>query len=150
MSELESKQFIFGCIFLLSNKLQLLGDQVTESLTLKQWLLLNMIKKMGTPPPNLVDISRVMGTSRQNVSKMLGILEKKGMVALMPSPLDQRAVVVVLTEACEDYFTSKENAGNELLETLFAGFSAEELQAAATVLGKLFQNTEKAFMEIRL
>ena len=149
MTELENKQFIFGCLFLLSNKLQLLGDQVTESLTLKQWLLLNMIKKIGTPP-NLVDISRVMGTSRQNVSKMIGILEKKGMVALMPSPMDQRAVVVVLTEACEDYFASKENAGNELLETLFSDFSVEELQVAAAVLSKLLQNTEKASREIRL
>lgn len=68
-----------------------------------------------------MEIAKVIGTSRQNVRKMISILENKGMVKLQPSKTDQRAVYVTLTQKCLDYFTSKENAGNMLLDTLFSG-----------------------------
>jgi DNA-binding MarR family transcriptional regulator len=81
MPDRVNQQFIFGCIFLLANKLQLLGDKVTGEITLKQWFMLNMIQKMDNKLPNYNEIARMIGTSRQNVSKMISVLEKKGMVS---------------------------------------------------------------------
>ncbi len=145
----EYQQFIFGCIFLLSNKLQLLGDKITEELTVKQWFLLNMIKKMDNKTPNLVEIANVVGTSRQNISKMISILEKKGMIVLQPSKTDQRAVYVTLTQKCLDYFALKENEGNKLLDKLFSDITQSETEAVATILGHMLQNAETALMEER-
>jgi DNA-binding MarR family transcriptional regulator len=117
MSYREDQQYIFGCLLLLSNKLQLLGDKITGALTLKQWFLLNMIHNMKQKSPNIIEIARVIGTSRQNVSKMIAILEKKGMVKLDSSEMDHRAVNVTLTQKCFDYFASNESAGSQLLDT---------------------------------
>lgn len=147
MSARENQQFIFGSIFLLSNKLQLLGDKVTEELTLKQWFLLNMIQKMDNKSPNYMEIAKMLGTSRQNVSKMVTVMEKKGMVKLHPSKTDQRAVNVTLTQKCFDYFASKENAGNALLDTLFSGILPTETKHAAKLLGHMLQNVETALKE---
>lgn len=144
MSDKENQQFIFGCIFLLSNKLQLLGDKVTQEITLKQWFLLNMIQNMDNKSPNFMEIAKVIGTSRQNVIKMISVLEKKGMVKLQPSKTDQRAVYVTLTQKCFDYFASKENAGNTLLDTLFSGIPPAETKRVAALLGHMLQNTETA------
>lgn len=144
MSDKENQQFIFGCVFLLSNKLQLLGDKVTQEITLKQWFLLNMIQKMDNKSPNFMEIAKVIGTSRQNVSKMISILEKKGMVKLQLSKTDQRAVYVTLTQKCFDYFASKENAGNTLLDTLFSGIPPAETERGAELLGHMLQNAEVA------
>jgi DNA-binding MarR family transcriptional regulator len=150
MSDRENQQFIFGSIFLLSNKLQLLGDKVTKEITLKQWFLLNMLQKMDNKSPNFMEIAKVIGTSRQNVSKMISILEKKGMVKLQPSKKDQRAVFVTLTQKCLDYFASKENAGNMLLDTLFSGIPPAETERVAALLGQMLLNTETTLKEEKM
>lgn len=144
MSDRENQQFIFGCLFVLSNKLQLLGDKITGELTLKQWFLLNMVKNMKSKSPNLIEIARVIGSSRQNVSKMITILEKKGMVKLQASATDHRAVYITLTQKCSDYFAAMEGAGNRLLDTLFAGIKQAETERAAILLGQMLRNTEAA------
>lgn len=147
MTNKENQQFIFGSVFLLSNKLQLLGDKVTGEITLKQWFLLNMIHKMGNNKLNFQDIAKAIGYSRQNISKMISLLERKGMVSLQTSETDHRSVYVILTQKCLDYFSSKENLGNTLLDTLFIGMSSEETEQLVTLLGRLLGNTESALRE---
>jgi DNA-binding MarR family transcriptional regulator len=139
MTERESQQFIFGCIFLLANKLQLLGDKVTRELTLKQWFLLNILQQMDNKLPNYNEIANAVGTSRQNVSKMLSVLSDKGMVDLYPSKVDQRAIRVSLTEKALDYFSTKEDDGNNLLEQLFADVNPATLEQTAYLLNHLLQ-----------
>lgn len=140
--ERRNQQYIFGVIFLLANKLQLLGDKVTEEITLKQWYLLNILTQMDKKFPNYNDIAKVVGTTRQNVSKMVSVLEKKGMVELKPSETDQRAIYVSLTQKSFDYFSSKDYAGSIFLDKLFNGFSSVETEQLAFLLGRVFQNTE--------
>jgi DNA-binding MarR family transcriptional regulator len=142
MTQRENQQFIFGSVFLLANKLQLLGDRVTQELTLKQWFLLIIIQQMDNKFPNYNDIAKAVGTSRQNVSKMIAVLHKKGMVELHQSMTDQRAIYVTLTQKCFDYFSSKENAGNMLLDMLFSGTSSAETEQTAMMMEKLLQNAE--------
>ena len=142
MTPRENQQFVFGSIFLLANKLQLLGDKVTDDITLKQWFLLNILQQMKNQSPNYNDIAEAVGTSRQNVSKMIAILEKKGMVQLGPSKADRRAVYVTLTPKTYDYFLSKENAGNQLLDRLYSGISRQEIEQAAILLGTMLRNVE--------
>lgn len=38
MNELEQQANIFGTIFVLSNRLQVLGDAFDKNITIKQWL----------------------------------------------------------------------------------------------------------------
>ncbi len=142
MPKIEDQQFIFGSILLLSNKLQLLGDQVTKELTLKQWFLLNLISNMENKYPNFMEVAKVMGTSRQNVSKMLSVLEKKGMVDLKPSNEDHRAMYVELTQQSLDYFESMEQAGNDLLTDIFSNFQPEEIEQLATSLERMMSTIE--------
>lgn len=147
MTERVNQQFIFGVIFLLANKLQLLGDKITEEITLKQWFLLNILAQMKEPFPNYNDISKAVGTSRQNVSKMISALDKKGMVELKPSEIDQRAIYVTLTQKSFEYFESKDNAGNLLLDKLFNNFSSAETEEMAILLGRVLHNTEICLKE---
>ena len=142
MNDKENQQFIFGYLFLLANKLQILGDQLTEDITLKQWFLLNMIKNMENKTPNFNDIAEVMGTSRQNVSKTISVLQKKGMVKLHPSMKDQRSIYVELTEASYKYFQNKEDIGNLFLDRIFTDIDGKEIETAASVLGRMMKNTE--------
>lgn len=150
MTNQKNQQFIFGCIFLLANKLQLLGDKVTAELTLKQWFLLNILLTKEKNPPNINEVAKVLGTSRQNVSKMASALESKGMVKLQPSQSDKRSVDIVLTEKSFDYFAAKEEAGNVLLDTLFREIPSAQIESGVEFLGHLLQNVEKALVEAKV
>ena len=140
MTDKESQQFVFGSIFLLANKLQILGDKVTQEITLKQWFLLNMLYKSKKTAPSLRDIANAIGSSRQNASKMLALLEQKGMVELQPSKSGHHTAHVTLTQKCLDYFSSKENAGNTLLDKMFEGIPPEETKRVASLLGTMIIN----------
>ncbi|HCW72602.1 MAG TPA: MarR family transcriptional regulator [Clostridiaceae bacterium] len=142
MNEKEKQQYIFGYIFLLANKLQILGDQLTGEITLKQWFLLNMIRNMENKFPNFNDIADVMGTSRQNVSKTISVLEKKGMVTLHPSPKDQRSIYVELTEESHKYFQNKEDTGNLFLDQIFSGIDEKEIETTMSVRMQMMKNAE--------
>lgn len=147
MTERENQQFIFGAIFLLANKLQLLGDRVTGEITLKQWFLLNILSQMDEDFPNYNDIAKAVGTSRQNVTKMISALEKKGMVELKPSEIDQRAKYVKLAQKSLNYFASKDNSGNILLDKLFSDISSEETEQIVFLLSRILQNAERCIQE---
>jgi len=133
----EYRQYIFGMIFLLSNKLQVLGDKVTGDLTLKQWLLLNMIKHHVKPSPNYNDIANVMHVTRQNVIKMISILEDKKYILTSVSEDDHRSVSVKLTKKTEQYFNEKEQLGNLFLKHIFQSFSDDELKLFKDIIDKL-------------
>ena len=80
MDRTEKAEYIIGSISLLSNKITLLGDTIFPDITFKQWFLLMMISKIERQDKNLNSIAEVVGTTRQNVKKMLLPLQSKGYV----------------------------------------------------------------------
>ena len=143
MNRIEKTQRVFGYTLLLGNKLQLFGDSVMEEFSLKQWFLLIMINEMPMDSPSVNQISKFMGTTRQNIRKMLVILEKKGYIDMQPSEKDARAFCVTLTDKAKNYIDTHEKWNEELLELLFQGISERELEVFMKVSEKLFQNLEE-------
>ena len=137
MDRTEKEEYIIGCISLLSNQLTQFGDSILPDITFKQWFLLMMISKMETEEKNINSISEFVGTSRQNVKKMLTALEKKGYVIFDKSKIDARSLNVILTDKAYQYFA--DNANIAALETnkLFELFSLEEIDSFIFSLEKL-------------
>ena len=141
--EIPAREYLFGSIFLLSNKLQALGDGYLEEITLKQWLLLIMIHVMEKDQPSVTEVADVMGSTRQNVRKMLEVLEGKGFVALCANPLDRRTLSVALTPKAEQFFARFQSKGDAFLDRLFDGIPPEDLEATRRTVEALFENMER-------
>lgn len=141
--EIPAREYLFGSIFLLSNKLQALGDGYLEEITLKQWLLLIMIHVMEKDQPSVTEVADVMGSTRQNVRKMLEVLEGKGFVALCANPLDRRILSVTLTPKTEQFFARFQSKGDAFLDRLFDGIPPEDLEATRRTVEALFENMER-------
>lgn len=137
MNRIDKEETIIGYITFLSNKLTQFGDGILPDITFKQWFLLIMIAKMKIEEKSLNSIAEFVGTSRQNVKKMLIPLENKGYVTVLKSELDARALKVELTEKSYQYF--KENADVTAQETkeLFGPFSIDEIDGLIAGLEKL-------------
>lgn len=141
--EFPAREYLFGSIFLLANRLQTLGDGYLEEVTLKQWLLLIMIHVMDREHPSVTEVAGFMGSTRQNVRKMLEALEGKGFVELLANPLDRRTLSVALTPKTEQFFARFQAKGDAFLDQLFAGIPPEELAVTCRTVEALFENMER-------
>lgn len=137
MNRTEKEEYIIGCISLLSNQLTQFGDSILPDITFKQWFLLIMISKMEIEEKNINSISEFVGTSRQNVKKMLTSLEKKGYIVFDKSKLDARSLKVTLTDKAYQYFVDNSNIAALETNKLFESFSLEEIDSLICSLEKL-------------
>ena len=137
MDRTEVKQFIFGSILLISNKMQIWGDRIIPDLTLKQWFLLILINNMEKTEPTINEISHYSGTTRQNIKRMLEQLEEKKYIRIKKSKTDARALNVSLLKKTIDYFKDHEKMAEEILNQIFSGITDEELIHTRETLNKL-------------
>lgn len=142
MDDMKEKAFIFGSIFTLSNKLQVLGDKFDKSLTVKQWLLLAGIHKSGRDNPKISEVAGIIGNSRQNVKKMALILEKAGFLTIENDSYDARAQRIRLTPKCLDYLLEREKRESDFLEQLFESFNSIELKGLSNGISRLEKNID--------
>ncbi len=142
MNRTESEEYIIGCVSLLSNKITQFGDSILPDITFKQWFLLIMISKMELREKSINSIAEVVGTTRQNVKKMLVPLENKGYVRIEKSASDARALKVELTEKAYQYFTENDASTARETNRLFSTFSTEEIDGLACNLKKLLCSFE--------
>lgn len=139
MDKTEKEEYIIGSISLLSNKITLFGDTIFPDITFKQWFLLMMISKMELQDKNLNSIAEVVGTTRQNVKKMLVPLESKGYVVIGKSKNDARALNVELTEKTYQYFDDNNEPTACEADKLFSSFSVTEIDSLVNTLKKLLR-----------
>lgn len=140
---METKEYLFGSIFLLSNRLQMLGDRYLQEITVKQWFLLVMMHHLDKESPSITEVSAITGSTRQNVRKMLEVLSEKGYVKLSVNPQDKRNLSVTLTAQTYEFFTLFDDRGNAFLEQLFSGISPELLEGSRKTFESFFQNMDE-------
>lgn len=140
MDRTEKEEYIIGCVSLLSNKLSQAGDTIFPDITFKQWFLLMMISKMEPgQEKNINSISKIVGTSRQNIKKMLISLETKGYVVIKKSVHDLRALKVELTDKTYQYFLENTDIAAQQANQLFKRFSHDEINSLICNLQKLME-----------
>ncbi len=140
MNDLEKKTYIFGTIFTLSNKLQLLGDKMDKELTVKQWLFLAGVLKCANDAPTITEIATQIGSSRQNIKKIALILEKQGFITMKKDSIDARMLRISLTKTCKLYLKKRETMELQFIKKLFDSFELNELSSLAATITKLEKN----------
>ena len=141
----ENKQYVlFGGAFVLANKLQLVADKKVRGLSTKQWFLLRNLSDLPVdPPPTITRLAQETDTSRQNVRKMLEVLQRQGYVVLQHNAEDHRSQGVVLTESGAQVLRQVAKEAAPFFTELFSGISEEECAVSAGVVIKLIDNLYK-------
>ena len=124
MNELKKQAYIFGTIFILSNKLQVLGDEFDKNITTKQFLFVLGVSKFKEPPM-LSEVANFIGYSRQNAKRIAAALQKSGFVTLSKDEYDARVLRIELTPKCREYFNSRDELEIEFIKNIFTGFDSE-------------------------
>lgn len=147
--DIMEKQYLFGSILLLSNKIQTVYDNVLGEITVMQFMLLNMLHRAEKGSLNLQELSKLLGSTRQNIRQIVDSLKKKSFVTCEKSESDKREVKVSLTQKALQYFNKNEELGNILLDKLFAKIDDKTLSSALSFLGQAFGNLSLITEEYR-
>lgn len=140
INKADEKKFIFGSLFLLANRLQVIGDRWDKEITMKQWFLLIMIVQFEDAPPKLSEVAEFIGSSRQNTKQLALKLEERGFLNIDKDEQDNRVIRLKLTETCKAYFKSREARENHFLEELYKDFNEEEINALYQGISKLVES----------
>ncbi len=136
---------IFSTLFIAGNKLQAVFDQRIPEVSLKQFMLLSVVRQ-SKEPLSFTQLGDLLGCSRQNIKKLAEVLAKKGFVALKQSPLDPRAMCICPTEKVNDYFQNIFSQYQGELRYLFEVYTEKEIETLFVLLSKLYvgiENLEK-------
>jgi DNA-binding MarR family transcriptional regulator len=144
MNEQEQQANIFGTIFVLANRLQVLGDAFDKNITIKQWLFLIGVAQFQEPP-TVSQVADFIGYSRQNAKRLAVTLEANGLVTIVKDQNDARALRIKLTPKFTAYFEQRREREEEFMQKLFHDFGPELTRGLYQGLAQLTQNV--AMME---
>lgn len=135
------RKAIFSNLFIAGNRLQTIFDNNIPQISLKQFMLLSIVRQSGEPL-TFTQLGSILGCSRQNIKKLAEILEKKGFVIIRQSPDDTRAMCICPTEKVNDYFENDFSKYQEELKYLFEVYTEEEIETLFVLLSKLYAGIE--------
>jgi len=132
---------IFSTLFIAGNRLQTLFDNHIPEVSLKQFMLLSIVRQ-AKEPLTLTRLGQLLGCSRQNIKKLADALERKGFVTLRQSPLDTRALCICATAKAHDFFQKDFAKYQQELKYLFEVYTEQELETLFHLLSRLYAGIE--------
>ncbi len=137
----DRKKAIFSTLFIAGNKLQTLFDNHIPEISLKQFMLLSVVRQ-SEEPLTFTQLGNLLGCSRQNIKKLADVLRKKGFITIQQSPHDTRAMCICPTEKVNDYFINDFSEYQEKLKYLFEVYTDKEIETLFILLSRLYAGIE--------
>jgi DNA-binding MarR family transcriptional regulator len=125
-----------GAVMRLSRRLR--NQRVDETLSPTEMSVLATLARCGSATPG--ELARKEHVQPPSMTRIVAMLEAKGLVRREPHPDDRRQVVVSRTEQADSMLAESRTIRNAWLADLAAGLTEEELaimRQAAPVLEKL-------------
>ncbi len=137
----DRQKAIFSTLFIAGNKLQTLFDNHIPEISLKQFMLLSVVRQ-SEEPLTFTQLGNLLGCSRQNIKKLADVLRKKGFITIQQSPHDTRAMCICPTEKVNDYFINDFSEYQEKLKYLFEVYTDKEIETLFILLSRLYAGIE--------
>jgi len=142
MDNIDKRYHIFGMLFLLSNKLETLGNNFLGELTTKQWFFMLILMNFFKEPPTLSELALEMGTSHQNAKQIAIKLEKKGFLVVNKDIKDKRVLRLTPTNKIREYVKLREDKDHFFIEKFFNVLTKEEVKRIYESFTKLLDNIQ--------
>ena len=130
---------MIGLMNRFNNQFQALADETFEELSWKQVFFLNCVTLFGEPP-SIKDMADLVGCSHQNAKQILLKLEKGGFVIMEQDENDRRRQRIKMTHKAEAFRKEFDEPSRCVMERIFAGVGAEELETTIRVITQLDNN----------
>lgn len=99
-----------------------------------------MVLFQAREPLTARELSQRMGLSEVTISRFVKALRNAGWVERQQDPNDKRAFLLTPTPKARDAFPRFIRVSNDLLDEIFDGFSREDIESLAEVVGRIRAN----------
>ena len=143
------RKAVFSTLFIAGNKLQTLFDNHIPEVSLKQFMLLSIVRQ-SEEQLTFTQLGNLLGCSRQNIKKLAEVLKKKGFITIQKSPHDTRALCICPTEKVNDFYGNDFLEYQEELRYLFEVYTDKEMETLFLLLSRLYagiENLEKRALD---
>ncbi len=134
--------FMIGLLNRFNNQFQAAADAMFGELSWKQVFFLNCVT-LFRESPAIKDVADVVGCSHQNAKQILLKLEKGGFVTMEQDETDRRRQRIRVTHKAEAFRKEFDEPSRHVMERIFAGVDAEELEMTIRVITHLDDNLRK-------
>jgi DNA-binding MarR family transcriptional regulator len=90
--------------------------------------------------PTLGDAARSLGTSHQNVRQVVAALERKGMIEVLPDPLDARVRRLAITPRVGEVFADRDPADQHEVALWLSTLTQDEQHQAVGLLHRVLKS----------
>jgi DNA-binding MarR family transcriptional regulator len=146
-TKFEMANRLFFRLYQCANMLHKTGSRAVEQegLTTQQWAVLGALsRETAAGGMSMGDLARYLMVSRQNLSGLIGRMERDGHVAIAPDGRDRRSRVVTITASgqhvWQDLAIPKIRA---YYEQALDGFSVNDMTHALHYLLKIVENMQR-------
>lgn len=141
----------YSLLFIALNKIQTDADANLKDITLRQLMLLITVAHLNEEEATIIRIADTIGTSKQNITRLVNSMIKSGCLVSTPSSTDKRSVNIKITE--KGLAVMKENTiiSNQYFLKIFNKFTKEEISSLRNLLSKLadYDDSGKQHLETK-
>lgn len=139
----------YSLLFIALNRIQVEADSHLENLTLRQLMLLIAIAHLDSQEATIVNIASNLGTSKQNVNRLVSCMIKVGYLSSKPSQTDKRSVNISITDKGLAVMQKNTINSNQYFLDLFHNFTKAEIKTFRKTLEKLagYDHTDQKYFE---
>jgi MarR family transcriptional regulator for hemolysin len=142
MKDPQARNYLFGALFIVANRLQVLGDRILkrDDLTIKQWLLAVAVDNFFDYDPTVSEAAAVTGSSRQNVKQIALKLQRKGFMDILDDYSDKRIQRLSVSSAFHRFWNQRDSEDEEFLQKVFQNIPQKDIETAVNVLNTINSN----------
>lgn len=137
--EMFAGQYLLGLISAFENRYQANADAIMKEITWKQFFVMICIN-LCKESPTLGELSEVVGSSHQNVKRILTVLEKKGFVQVVQDSVDGRKQRIDLTEKTKEFCKAHDEEAQRFIDGLFKDISEEDIETTIQTIIAMERN----------
>lgn len=139
LENIDDRYAIYGMVFSLSNRIQMLGDREFDNITLKQQFLMIALE-LFDEPPTLKEMGELIGCSYQNVKRMAVHLQKEGYLDMVQDAKDKRKLLLINTGKAEKMAELSGEKIADFMSILYRDIPLQDLRVVLSTLKKMDQN----------
>jgi len=118
-------------------------DKYFKDLTSRQYTVIETILCLPRGDKTMINIAKELGTTKQNINRLIPLLEKKGYALRSVSEENRRIVNIDVTEAGLCAMKEHAEISASFLADIFSGFSEREMESMRKLLVKLLKILDK-------
>lgn len=127
----------YSLLYIALHKIQAEAVSILEDLTLNQLMLLIAVAHLDPQEATIVNIANKLGTSKQNVNRLVNHMIKKEYLSSKPGEIDKRNVNISITDKGLSVMQKNTVNSNKYFLNLFRNFTRGEISFLRKSLEKL-------------